>query len=98
MAATKQRVKIERGLNTFNTLHTELSYLCEFVALLCCALSLAGRITQSKDDRPLVKRRHVFNDLLGECSSDCSNTFGTNSSYFSYNNNEELRKKDTIVC
>lgn len=45
-------------------------YLCELVALLCCALGLAGRIAQGKDDRPLVEGRHVSDDLLGECSGD----------------------------
>lgn len=45
-------------------------YLCEFVALLRCALGLAGRIAQGKDDRPLVEGRHVSDDLLGECSCD----------------------------
>lgn len=50
-------------------------YLCELVALLCCALGLAGRITQSKDDWPLVERRHVFNYLLCKGSSNCSDAF-----------------------
>lgn len=30
-------------------------YLCECVALLCCALGLAGGITQGEDDGPLVE-------------------------------------------
>lgn len=65
--------------------------LCEFVALLCSTLSLAGGIAQSKDDGPLVERRHVFNDLLGERSSDGSHTFSTNTSQFSDNDNDEYR-------
>lgn len=50
-------------------------YLCELIALLRCALRLAGRITQGKDDRPLIEGRHVFDNLLGECSSDSSHAF-----------------------
>lgn len=53
---------------------TEL-YLREGVALLRCALGLAGWITQSKDDGPLVEGRHVSDDLLSKRTSDCSNSF-----------------------
>lgn len=50
-------------------------YLRELVALLRCALGLTGGITESEYDRPLVEGRHVFDDLLGERSSNSSHAF-----------------------
>jgi len=50
-------------------------YLCELVALLRGALRLAGGVTQGKDDRPLVEGRHVFDNLVGERSSDSGDSF-----------------------
>lgn len=52
-------------------------YLCELVALLCRALSLAGRITQGEDDRPLIEGSHVFDDFLSKRSSNRSHAFMT---------------------
>lgn len=46
------------------------------VALLSCALGLAGGVAQGKDDRVLVEGGHVPQDLLREGSCDGGNTYG----------------------
>lgn len=63
-------------------------YLCQVVALLRCALSLAGRVAQSEDDGSLIERRHVFDDLLRKRSSDSSHAFNINNSHFKINQQE----------
>lgn len=45
-------------------------YFCQRVALLGGALSLAGWVTEGKDDWTLVEGSHISDDLLGEGSSD----------------------------
>lgn len=49
-------------------------YLREGVALLCCALRLAGGIAQSKDDGPVIEGRHVSDDLLSKRPSNGSHS------------------------
>lgn len=75
------------------------SYLCESVALLCCALSFAGGITQGKDDRPLIEGRHVFDNVLSKRSCDSSHSFvfkkqdrrRINKKYFNLTSSNETR-------
>ena len=47
-----------------------MCYLCEGVTLLGGALGLAGGVAQGEDDRPLVERSHVLDDLLCERASN----------------------------
>lgn len=49
--------------------------LSDLVALLSCALSLAGGVAQGKDDRALVEGSHVPQNLLREGSCDGSDTY-----------------------
>ena len=51
------------------------TYFSESVGLLCCTLSLAGRVTEGKDDWLLIKVSHVFDDSLCEGSWDGSDTW-----------------------
>lgn len=52
-----------------------LADLSDPVALLSCALGLAGGVAQGKDDRALVEGGHVPQNLLREGSCDGSNTY-----------------------
>lgn len=49
-------------------------YLREGVALLGCALRLAGGIAQGKDDGPLIEGCHVSDDLLSKGPSNGSHS------------------------
>ena len=51
------------------------SALGDPVALLSCALSLAGGVAQGKDDRALMEGSHVPQNLLREGSCDGSDTY-----------------------
>ena len=49
-------------------------YFCQHVALLGGTLSLAGWVTEGKDDWTVIEGSHISDNLLGESSSDCCYT------------------------